>query len=1079
MPSPDYLIHEWTYSGTDNPAPGNEKVHLNFWLMNGNPPANQQEAEIIINSVIVTPAACTPPTVVTNVSTKLGTTTATLNGSANPNGCATSAWFEWGTTVGYGNETSHQNMGSETSSVDFSEDLTGLIPGQTYHYRAVAQNSSGTSYGVDQTFTTGCPKPTVVTNEARDVGTTTANLNGSGDPNGCATDAWFEWGTTTNYGNETSHLDIGSGTISVSFSVGLSGLTPSQTYHCRAVAQNSGGTSYGSDRIFTTSAVPFITVTSPNDGENWQLGSTEDITWTSNAGGNVKIELYKGSTYYKTITSSTPNDGFDSWTIPTDYDVYSSYRIKITSTSNSSIYDYSDSYFSLSAVPYIQVTSPNGGESWKVGSTQNITWNSSGTSGNVKIEYSSNGGSSWSTVVASTLDDGSHSWTIPNTPSSNCLVRITDTDGSPSDQSDGLFTISPVDTVNVWYVSTSGSDETGDGSENNPFRTIQKAINTASSYDTILVVEGTYYENITMNEGIHLIGAGAELTTINGGGTGTVCTAAPNTLIKGFTIIGSGTRADDAGIKGSGLTVITNNKILNNSAKGILSSTYSVIQNNVISGNGWGVYNYNEPGHTGTGNSALLINNTITNNTHVGIYNGSAVGPLPEAPTIINNIITNNSVGITAWNISPTILYNDVWDNESNYWIISDQTGINGNISADPVFADPTDVDYHLKNVSPCIGAGTASGAPTTDIEGNPRPNPSGSNPDMGAYENPLGTPGIISNLFPSHYDIAYLQVGDEYYIDRDFTITSIPSLFQESLWIKTENDDKNNSSERFITFNIFQDLHICVAYDSRATSVPNWLSSYFTKSSESIGVTDAADKLDLWWRYYSPSSNPVILGGNMAPSAEGAKSNYVVLISTKPVPVELSSFTASSQRGIVHLNWTTVNESNNFGFEVERSTDEVDFQKIGFVRGHNTTSTPQTYSFIDTNVLPGVYYYRLKQIDSDGSFDCSNIIEVEVKTIGVFALQQNYPNPFNCETVIKYQLTQKSRVTIKVFNLFGEEIRTLANKEEQPGYYTVLWDGKDDFGKGVASGVYIYRMEAYTDKQGNFVSAKKMLLLQ
>ena len=89
----------------------------------------------------------------------------------------------------------------------------------------------------------------------------------------------------------------------------------------------------------------------------------------------------------------------------------------------------------------ISVITPNGGESWQVGSSHNITWTSSGTSGNVRIEYSTNNGSSWTNVIASTPDDGSYSWTIPNTPSTTCLIRVSDTDGSPSDVSNSVFSI--------------------------------------------------------------------------------------------------------------------------------------------------------------------------------------------------------------------------------------------------------------------------------------------------------------------------------------------------------------------------------------------------------------------------------------------------------------------------------------------------------------------------------------------------------------------------------------------------------------------------------------------------------------
>ncbi|HHE38921.1 MAG TPA: hypothetical protein ENL20_10170, partial [Candidatus Cloacimonetes bacterium] len=133
---------------------------------------------------------------------------------------------------------------------------------------------------------------------------------------------------------------------------------------------------------------PEITVTSPNGGEDWELDSTHYITWTSqDIGPNVKIEIYDGGSLYDTIISSTTDDGSYSWDIPDTYDAGAQYTIKIEDTADAFTYDYSDSYFTLSTppVPEITVTSPNGGESWQVDSTHNMTWTSSNTSGNVKI----------------------------------------------------------------------------------------------------------------------------------------------------------------------------------------------------------------------------------------------------------------------------------------------------------------------------------------------------------------------------------------------------------------------------------------------------------------------------------------------------------------------------------------------------------------------------------------------------------------------------------------------------------------------------------------------------------------------
>ena len=112
--------------------------------------------------------------------------------------------------------------------------------------------------------------------------------------------------------------------------------------------------------------------------------------------------------------------------------------------------DQIDAVFTISIVPTVSVSSPNGGEDWQVGSVHNITWKYLlGTSGNVRIEYSVNNGSAWTDLTASTTDDGSYAWTIPNVPSSSCLVRVSDTDGSPTDLSNAVFTISPVPVLTV------------------------------------------------------------------------------------------------------------------------------------------------------------------------------------------------------------------------------------------------------------------------------------------------------------------------------------------------------------------------------------------------------------------------------------------------------------------------------------------------------------------------------------------------------------------------------------------------------------------------------------------------------
>jgi hypothetical protein len=188
--------------------------------------------------------------------------------------------------------------------------------------------------------------------------------------------------------------------------------------------------------------LPYITVTTPNGGENVQVGSSQNITWNSGGtSGNVHIEFSdnNGSSWYDVI-ASTPDDGSHTYTIPAMPS--DSCLIRVSDVVGGNPSDVSDAVFTIStSIGSITVTSPNGGEAWIVDSTYNITWTSSSTSGSVYIEYSATNGSGWSYVTASTTDDGSHPWTIPNTPSDTCLVRITDSDGSPSDTSDAVFTI--------------------------------------------------------------------------------------------------------------------------------------------------------------------------------------------------------------------------------------------------------------------------------------------------------------------------------------------------------------------------------------------------------------------------------------------------------------------------------------------------------------------------------------------------------------------------------------------------------------------------------------------------------------
>jgi hypothetical protein len=191
-------------------------------------------------------------------------------------------------------------------------------------------------------------------------------------------------------------------------------------------------------------------------------------------------------------------------------------------------------------------------------------------------------------------------------------------------------------------------------------------------------------------------------------------------------------------------------------------------------------------------------------------------------------------------------------------------------------------------------------------------------------------------------------------------------------------------------------------------------------------------------------------------------------------LPVELVSLSANAVDDKVHLNWLVVSESNNFGFDVERSTDNINYEKIGFVEGQGNINTSVSYTYIDSNVKPGTYYYRLKQVDRDGGFIYSESIEVIVFAPRRFALYQNYPNPFNSSTQIRYQLSKACHVKLQVLNVLGREICRLVDKNQEAGHFTINWNGIDDYGRDIASGTYIFRLIA-----GEFVDMKKMAIIK
>jgi len=186
-------------------------------------------------------------------------------------------------------------------------------------------------------------------------------------------------------------------------------------------------------------------------------------------------------------------------------------------------------------------------------------------------------------------------------------------------------------------------------------------------------------------------------------------------------------------------------------------------------------------------------------------------------------------------------------------------------------------------------------------------------------------------------------------------------------------------------------------------------------------------------------------------------------------VPVELLSFNATVIDGKVLLEWYTSTETNNAGFKIERSIDGANYEEIFFIGGNGTTTNRNVYSYLDESVRSGIYYYRLKQVDFDGSFEYLNVVAVDLGIPGGFILEQNYPNPFNPRTLINYQIPKEGLVILKLYDVLGNELMTLINEQKPSGSHSFELDASQ-----LTSGIYFYKLSS-----GTFNSTRKMILLK
>ncbi len=228
--------------------------------------------------------------------------------------------------------------------------------------------------------------------------------------------------------------------------------------------------------------------------------------------------------------------------------------------------------------------------------------------------------------------------------------------------------------------------------------------------------------------------------------------------------------------------------------------------------------------------------------------------------------------------------------------------------------------------------------------------------------------------------------------------------------------------------------------------------------------------------RFFMPANQPVTTAGEMAAFYDNPMSTDVTLM--EPYPVELSSFTATVLNNAIALQWTTRSETENYGYYIYRS-DELNGRyeriTIQIIQGAGDSDSEHTYEFIDYDVEPGeTYYYKLADINFAGELTFHQAIRADYAVPDDYELRQNYPNPFNPSTTIEFSLKEPGFASIVIYNLKGEKIKTLRSEPLSGGSYRIEWNGVNDMGTPVPSGIYFCRLVI-----NNFQKSIKMTLMK
>jgi len=842
---------------------------------------------------------------------------------------------------------------------------------------------------------------------------------------------------------------------------------------------------------------PRLEVISPDGGEIWAVGDIHYITWLSPhfIGDSVKLEFSTnaGSSWMPVI-NKTPNDGEHPWVIPNNLSALC--RVRVSDAVDGVPADTSDSNFTISN-PAITVTDPDGGESFMIGSPMNITWTWIGSFTNVKIELSRDGGSNWGILIASTSNDGSWNWpSVTGPASTTCKVKISDTvDGVPADTSNANFTIASEPDFSI--------DATPDT------QYVQQGEST--SYDVTLTSLNGFASSCTLTvTGLPSLATGEfnPRTVVPTGAS----------VLKIHTNIA--TPVGTCTLTVTGTEIVKGKNGLQDSVKVILIVTLpppdftldAIPETLKVTKGDSGAYTVDLDTIYGV-NPPCTLSVTGLPTGAKGVFVPKIVAPPGSSILAINTYA--DSIAVGPYELVITGKRGSLIHSDSVIFIVEPctslvhfaftETGSSYTINVDSAFlyqlgledCDEIGVFDDTGGGLLCVGASVynSSKAPLVLLAWKDDPNP-GINgyiegdsmhfkiwskeqnkeeiaePHYSQGDGNFGAPGGTSTL--------WLEAPPS-----DFTIAVIP----ETLTILAGRD----SSYHVTLTSINGFASNCTL---TVSGLPAWYGATFnpdtvrpTGTSElTISVPDTA-----WTGTFFLTIKATELG-----KAKSLEHSKIVKLTVAWPP------TGMKIAGVIpDTEWVTAGQSTfydvivrYFGAFSLPCTLSVSGLPAGASGSFNPNPAGPPPPTDDTSRLTiiatcdtGTYELTIRGRCTsllDRLVDSAKVMLFVLPVTGVddggdppnapdkFALFQNQPNPFNPETEISYYLPEGCEVKLTIYNILGRRIRTLFDGYQNVGTNTIIWDGKDDQGNQVSSGIYFYRLQA-----GEFNQTRKMNLLK